>query len=106
MLCVKSIIDNNVDYTMLSDYHQYIIDYEMHKMKFHETLYILNTIYDEMSNIKDILLLKVQPVCKDGNEGADNEKYKYIFVKFLCKNKNQECKGARFIQEITDIEFS
>jgi hypothetical protein len=105
MLCVKSIIYNNVDYTILSDYHQYTIDFEIHKMKFYETLYILNTIYDEMSNIKNLLLLKVQPVCKDVNEGADDEKYKFIFVKFLYKNKSEEFKGTRFIQEITDIEF-
>jgi hypothetical protein len=88
---------------VLSDYHQYIIDFELHKMNFHETLYILNTIYDEMSNVNDFLLLSVEPVCKDG--GADDEKYKYIFVKFLYKNNGQGVKGKRYIQEITDIDF-
>lgn len=105
MLCVKSIIYNNVDYTMLSDYHQYTIDFEIHKIKFYETLYILNTIYEDINNIKDILLLKVQVVDKDCNEGMEDEKYKFIFIRFLYKNCNKEFKGTRFIQELTEIEF-
>jgi hypothetical protein len=58
-----------------------------------------------MSNVKDVLLLTVSPVCKDANEDVDYEKYKYILVKFLYKNNGQELNGRRYIQEITDIEL-
>ncbi len=113
MLCVKSIIYNNVDYTMLSDYHQYIIDFEIHKMKFYDTLHVINTIYEEMSIMPmDFLIVKVQVVYNDIEEVTSDEKYKYIFTKFLHHDSSQQgssrlkyVEGRRYIQEIPDIEF-
>jgi hypothetical protein len=106
MLCVKSIIDNNVDYTTLSNYHQYTIDYEIHKIKFYETLCVMNTIYEEMSTMPmDFLIVKVQVVYKDIEEITGDEKYNFIYTKFLYNVNGQDVKGSKFIQEITDIDF-
>lgn len=106
MLCVKSIIDNNVDYTTISDYHKYAIYFEIHKIKFYETLHVMNTIYEEMSSMpNDFLIVKVQVVYKDIEEVTGDEKYNYIFTKFLYENNGQVVKFGKFIQEITDIEF-
>jgi hypothetical protein len=98
---------------MLSDYHKYAIDFEIHKMKFYETLCVLNTIYEEMSTMpNEFLIVKVQVVYKDIEEVTGDEKYNYIFTKFLCNVNGQQgdsrlkyVQRRKYIQEITDIEF-
>lgn len=109
VLCMKTIIDNNLNYSILPFCLQDIIDYEIHKNKFKDTLYILNTIYADTSNVKDMLLLKVKPVSKDELSDyafvEDNEKYNFIFITFLYKTNSQTFKSTRFIQELSEIEF-
>jgi hypothetical protein len=99
---------------MLSDYHKYASDFEIHKMKFYETLCVLNTIYEEMSTMpNEFLIVKVQVVYKDIEEVTGDEKYNYIFTKFFyndvnCQRGDSRLKylqGRKYIQEITDIEF-
>lgn len=107
VLCMNSIINNNLNYSSLFYHLQDMIDFEMHKMKFMDTLYILNTIKGELYNTNNILLTKVQVVDKDElvYDIDDEEKYSFIFIRYLYL-KNGNCyEGTRFIQELTDIEF-
>lgn len=110
VLCMKSIIDNNLTYSILPYFLQDMIYFELHKMKFKDTLYILNTIYADTSNVKDMLLLKVKTVSKDELSDyafmeEDDEKYNFIFIAFLCKGNHAVFKSTRFIQELNEIEF-
>jgi len=106
---MKSIIDNNLNYYILPYFLQDMIDFELHKMKFKDTLYILNTIYADTSDVKDMLLLKVKPVSKDELSDyafmEDDEKYNFIFIKFLYYKNGRSYEGTRFIQELSEIEF-
>lgn len=107
VLCMKSIINNNLNYSELHYYLKYMIDFELHKMKFGETLYIINTIYADTSNVKDMLLTKVKVVSKDEvvYDIEDDEKYNFIFIKYLYYKNGNSYEGTRFIQELSDIEF-
>ena len=106
VLCVRSIMDNNLDYTILSYVLQDMIDYEMHKIKFKDTLYILDTVKYELDNVDNFLLIKVQPVSKeDLVYDVEDEKYNFIFVKYLYYNDRRVCKGTRFIQELNELEL-
>jgi len=107
VLCMKSIIDNNLNYSILSYFLQDMIDFELHKMKFNETLYVLNIIKDEMSNVNNILLKNVKVVDKDElvYDIEDNEKYSFIFIKYLYYKNFRVYEGTRFIQELSEIEF-
>jgi hypothetical protein len=104
---MKSIIDNNLNYSILSYFLQDMIDFELHKMKFNETLYVLNIIKDEMSNVNNILLKNVKVVDKDElvYDIEDNEKYSFIFIKYLYYKNFRVYEGTRFIQELSEIEF-
>lgn len=106
VLCVRSIMDNNLDYTILSYVLQEMIDYEMHKIKFKDTLYILDTVKYELDNVDNFLLTKVQPVFKeDLVYDVEDEKYNFIFVKYLYYNCRRVCEGTRFIQELNELEL-
>lgn len=106
VLCVKSIMDNNLDYSILPECVNDMINYEMHKIKFKDTLYILNTIKYDLDNIDNLLLIKVQPVFKEDFVYDDDEKYNFIFVKYLYFNGRYVYEGKRFIQELSYIEFN
>lgn len=107
VLCVKSIMDNNLDYTVLPDCLTQIVDYEIHKIKFKDTLYILNTIQYELDNVDNFILIKVRPVSKEDlvYDVEDDEKYNFIFVKYLYYKERNVYEGTRFIQELSYIEF-
>lgn len=107
VLCMKSIIDNNLNYSILPYFLQDMIDFELHKMKFKDTLYILNTIYADTSNVNNILLKKVKVVSKDDivYDVEDDEKYSFIFVKYLYYKNGKSYESTRFIQELSEIEF-
>jgi hypothetical protein len=115
VLCMNSIINNNLNYFELSYTLSDMIDYEKHKQMFKDTLYILNTISYEMNNVKDFILVKVKPVVKeifenwsglnyDNYSDINDEKYNFIFVKFLYRRGNIY-ESTRFIQELSNIEF-
>lgn len=101
VLCMRTIINNNIDYTMLPDYYKYLIDFERHKMMFSETIYILNTINKDMEYVSDFILLSVRPV-KSIQQFQEDDVYAYIWIKYVYGLSKT---GSKFIQEISDIEF-
>lgn len=100
VLCMRSIINNKLDYSILPEFIQDEIYFEMHKMAFSKTLYVLNTINNEMLYMNNCLITSVQLVENDLYEDS-GEYYNYILIKYLFKNKIYR----KYIQEIGEIEF-
>lgn len=101
VLSMRSIINNNLDFSYLSGFHQDIY-LEMHKIKFKSTLQIIDIIYQEMKYIiHDYSIVRVSPVENDVYEDG-GEFYDYIWVKYIHGADRKV--SAKFIQEITGLD--
>lgn len=100
MLCMRSVINNKIDFSILPEHLQDMIYFEMHKIKFQSTLYVLNTINKEMLYMNDFLVTNVKLMENDIYED-NSEYYNYILIRYTFKNKLHK----RYIQEIGEIEF-
>jgi hypothetical protein len=97
---MRSIINNKLDYSILPEHLQDEIYFEMHKMAFSKTLYVLNTINSEMLYMNNFLITNVKLIENDVYE-YNGEYYNYILIKYLFNNKIHK----KYIQEIGEIEF-
>lgn len=100
MLCMRSVINNKIDFSILPEHLRDMIYFEMHKIKFQSTLYVFNTINKEMLYMNDFLVTNVKLMENDIYED-NGEYYNYILIRYIFKNKLHK----RYIQEIGEIEF-